>query len=888
MKPSQSARTERRPVAKRRPGTKARPDTKAAKSRPVVVQPATNPHVSIVGIGASAGGLEALDLFLQHTPAKSGAAFVVVQHLDPNHKGMLVELLQRATPMPVVQIKDRMKVEPDHVYVIPPNKDLSILRGALHLLEPAAPHGLRLPIDAFFRALAADEQEYSIGVILSGMGSDGSLGIRAIKEKAGAVFAQTPATAKFDGMPRSAVASGLVDVTASVEELPAKILAYRSRVPSAPRVELAENEQGALEKIIILLRAQTGHDFSQYKTATIYRRIERRMGLHQLARIHDYVRYLRENPREADVLFKELLIGVTSFFRDPAAWDQLRDRVLPTLFDARPHAHVFRAWVAGCSTGEEAYSLAILFKEAAENVKPPRALSLQIFATDLDEDAIDKARRGVYPANIAADVSDRRLSRFFVQDDHGYRVGKEIRETVIFATQNVVMDPPFTKLDVLTCRNLLIYMAPELQKKLVTLFHYALGPGGVLMLGSSETVGAGDLFTALPGKTRLYRRADHTPQQASAVDFPSTFGRPGSAPASRAKTFPPANLQLLADRLILQHYAPAVVLTGEKGDILYISGRTGKYIEAAAGQANWNLFAMARPGLSLALSEAFAKATKLGTSATAHGSRIRTSGAAHLVDITAQPLTEPAALHGTMLVLFTDVSTPAKPKATAKSKGRDGDTRANALEQELQRAHEGLQSLREEMQTSQEELKSANEELQSTNEELQSTNEELTTSKEEMQSMNEELQTVNHELQAKVDELSRANNDMKNLLNSTDIATLFLDDALNVRRFTSSTTSIIKLIPADVGRPITDLATQLNYPELAVDTQSVLRTLVPCEKQVATRDARWFTVRIMPYRTLENRIDGVVITFVDISAAKRFEADLRASEAKLREGSNTS
>jgi two-component system CheB/CheR fusion protein len=486
-----------------------------------------------------------------------------------------------------------------------------------------------------------------------------------------------------------------------------------------------------------------------------------------------------------------------------------------------------------------------------------------------------------------------RLARFFSQDERGYRVGQEIREMVIFSTQNLVMDPPFTRLDLLTCRNLLIYMDAELQKKIVPLFHYSLNPGGILMLGSSETVGTEtDLFVALPGKTHLYRRTGDARRRTEIAEFPPTFGRPGAAAVPRQKevsTASSASLQSLTDRLILQRYAPAAVLTSEKGDILYISGKTGKYLEPAAGQANWNIFAMARPGLTHTLNEVFNKAVRLGAPITTRDVKVGTNGGTQLVDVTVHPLAEPEALQGMVLVVFTDVvrreeRAPEKPGRGAHG----GSGRLTDMAREFDRAREELRSAREEMQTSQEELKSANEEMQSTNEELQSANEELTTSKEEMQSMNEELQTVNHELQAKVDELSRANNDMKNLLNSTDIATLFLDDALNVRRFTSPVTSIIKLIPSDTGRPITDLVTELNYPELVADAQEVLRTLAPREKPVTTRDDRWFTVRIMPYRTLDNRIDGVVITFLDITTAKKLEAKLRASEADLRERSEAS
>jgi two-component system CheB/CheR fusion protein len=846
----------------------------------------------IVGLGASAGGLEALEQFLGHVPKGCGLGFVVVQHLDPTHKGILVELLQRNTAMPVVQIKDRMKIEPDHVYVIPPNRDLSILHGVLHLLEPAAPRGLRLPIDFFFRSLADDRQEQSVGVILSGMGSDGTLGLRAIKEKAGAVFVQAPASAKFDSMPRMAIDAGLADVIAPAEELPGKIIDYLKHVPLLvrPDQDIAEKDQSALEKVVILLRAQTGHDFSLYKKSTIYRRIERRMGLHQITKIADYVRYLRENSQESDLLFKELLIGVTSFFRDPVVWEQLKDKIIPEFLATRPLGGMLRAWTAGCSTGEEAYSLAMVFKEALEKVKPPKNFSLQIFATDLDKDAIDKARAGIYPANISADVSEERLRQFFVKNEHGgYSVKKEIREMVIFAPQNLVMHPPFTKLDFVTCRNLLIYLDAELQKKIIPLFHYSLNSGGILLLGSAETIGtATDLFTPLAGKSRLYRRLD-TSRQANLVEFPSAFTRTrldtvAASSGPTAAVFPAPNLQSLADQLLLQRYSPAAVLVTNEGDILYVSGKTGKYLEPAAGKANWNLFAMSREGLGNALSEAFHKAVRQKVVVTLKNVKVGTNGGMQVVDITVQPVTSPEALQGMVMVVFTDVAKESVAKAPGSSERATlHSARLATMAQELQRAHEDLQATRDEMQTSQEELKSTNEELQSMNEELQSTNEELTTSKEEMQSMNEELQTVNHELQAKVDELSRTSNDMKNLLDSTDIATLFLDDALLVRRFTTQTASIIKLIPGDVGRPITDIVTALDYPGLAEDAQKVLKTLAFVEKQVSARDKRWFTVRIMPYRTHENRINGVVVTFADITVAKNLEAALRKAQSDLEE-----
>ncbi len=838
----------------------------------------------IVGIGASAGGLEALEQFLRKVPADSGLAFVIVQHLDPTHKGILVELLQRTCTMPVVQVKDRMSVEPDHVYVIPPNRDMSVMHGVLHLLPHTSPR--TLPIDFFLRSLAEDRQEQSIGVVLSGMGSDGTLGLAAIKEKAGATFVQSPASAKFSGMPSSAIDAGHVDVVASADELPGRILAFQRHRGAHAGPPLEERKQSALEKVFILLRAHTGTDFSLYKQSTIHRRIERRMSLHQIDRIAAYVRFLRENPEETELLFKELLIGVTSFFRDPAAWEHLERHVLPGFLEARADARPVRAWVPGCSTGEEAYSLAIALKEAVD-ARGRNPTPVQIFATDLDAVAIEKARQASYPANIAADVPPERLRRFFVQSERGFRVSKEIREMVVFAPQNLVADPPFTRLDILSCRNLLIYLSSELQRKLISLFHYSLVPGGILFLGTAETVGTfTGLFSPLDGKARVYRRLESAAAVAPA-DFPSSYARPppsaeGVPQVAADASSAPANVQSLADRVIVQRFAPAAILTSNKGDILYISGRTGKYLEPAVGRANLNVFAMAREGLRSELSAAFSSALAQGRSVTIRGVRVGTNGGTQSVDLTVEKLADPRELRGSLLITMADV--PAQPDRPAESARRTSmNPRLAAIERELRHARDELQTTREEMQTSQEELKSTNEELQSTNEELQSTNEELTTSKEEMQSMNEELQTVNHELQAKVDELSRSNNDMKNLLNSTDIATLFLDGQLLVRRFTTPTSKLIKLIPGDVGRPITDIATELDYPELAEDAREVLGTLVFKERQVSSRDGRWFSVRVLPYRTLQNVIDGVVITFTDWTASKILESTLRQQASELRQ-----
>jgi two-component system CheB/CheR fusion protein len=850
--------------------------------------PAPKPSVGfpIVGIGASAGGLEALEQFMQQVPAGSGMAFVIVQHLDPTRKGMMVELLQRITRMKVMQVKDRTRVKPDCVYVIPPNKDMSILHGVLHLFATTGARGLRLPIDFFLRSLAQDQQQSGIGVILSGMGSDGTLGLRDIKEKAGLALAQEPSTAKFDSMPRSVIDSGLADIVAPADELPQKIMAFlkHTRLVADSGQAVDGKLQGGLEKILILLRTRVGHDFSFYKNNTLYRRIERRMGIHHIEKIAGYVRFLQENPQELDLLFKEMLIGVTSFFRDPLVWQLLREETIPALLASRS-AGPLRAWVAGCSTGEEAYSLAIVFKEVMEKINPKKSFKLQIFASDLDRDAINKARQGLFPENIAADVSPEQLQRYFTKEHSGYRINTDIREMVVFSPHSLIMDPPFTKLDLLSCRNLLIYLTQELQKKLFPLFHYCLHPGGILMLGSAETIGQfNDLFSTVDAKRRLFRRTE-TNLRPESIEFPSSFvpGRAnGHGVTTSAKTS--QNLQTLAEQLILNRYSPPSVLTNAKGDILHISGRTGQFLEPSAGKANWNIFAMARDGLRYELTAGFQKAIKEDSPIYLKDLKIRTDGGERHANISIEKLAESDPLRGMVMIVFTEIPAPAVPAPSGKPrKAPPGGYRATEVERELQQARAELQNTREEMQTSHEELRSTNEELQSTNEEMQSTNEELTTSKEEMQSLNEEMQTVNAELQGKVEELSRSNNDMKNLLNSTDVATLFLDKNLQVRRFTTQATKIINLIPGDIGRPITDLSSDLIYPELPDDAREVLRKLGFSEKPISARDGRWFTVRIMPYRTSDDRIDGVVITFWDISVAKALEGKMQGIQDGLKE-----
>jgi len=833
----------------------------------------------IVGIGASAGGLEALEQFFANMPENNGMAFVVIQHLDPNYVGMMPELLQRITKMKVMQATDGLKIRPNCVYVIPPNKRLSVLNRNLHLFELLESDGLRLPIDFFFCSLANDQHEKSIGIILSGMGSDGSLGLKAIKEKNGIVLVEDPIAAKYDAMPGNALKAVVPDIVASAGELPAKLISFLHFTPATvqdPDYEIKNKSN--LDKIIILIREQSGHDFSMYKKNTLFRRIERRKGIHEIAKIQDYVRFLQENPQELDILFKELLIGVSSFFRDEAVWEKLKENVLPKLIKELANGHILRAWVPACSTGEEAFSLAIVFKEVMEQFKLNKNITLQVFATDLDKDAIEIARKGFYQRDLSTEMSTERLKQFFAKEKNGFRVKASIREMVIFAPQNVIKDLPFTKLDIISCRNLLIYLEPELQNKLKALFNYSINPGGIMILGTAETLGNQNQgFEDLDSKLKIYKR-NSSIGITGLHDFPISL-HPRFPGKIEAKILPKLieNIPTLTDQILLQRFAPASVLVNANGDIIYITGKTGKYLEPAAGKANWNIYAMARPGLSNELPSAFRKVIKDYNPLILPNIKIESHEGQNYVDITIQQLESPDAIKGMIIFVFNDIPASLKTVLVKTKYGKSELTETQKeLESELHRANQELQSTREDMQTSQEELKSINEELQSTNEELQSTNEELTTSKEEMQSLNEELQTVNIELQSKVNDYMMASDDMNNLLNSTQIATLFLDKDLNIRKFTDYITKIFKVRITDIGRPFTDLVSDLQYPEISNDAIKVIKTLTTIETGVTTADNRWFNVRIMPYRTIDDRIDGLVITFTDITESKKLELELNA------------
>ena len=854
---------------------------------PAAAADAANDAIRVVGIGASAGGLAALEDFFKQVPLKSGLAYLVVQHIDPTQKCMLVELLQRVTPMPVREAQNAKLVEPDCVYVIPPNTELSLSNGMLRLDKPSKPRGLRMPIDILFSSLARSQGNRAIAVVLSGMGADGTLGLQAVKALGGLMVVQQPDTAQFDSMPSSAIAAGCADIIGHPAALPGLIFDYMARFAPVRQIDTLKTDAAAqpidesansLQEIFKLLQDRTRHDFSNYKPNTLNRRIERRMAIHAIETPDLYAQFLRSNPQETDLLFKELLIGVTSFFRDPLVWQQLIEVTLPELLARRAPGCSLRAWVVGCSTGEEAYSLAIAFAEVIERMPRYRECTLQIFASDLSPDAIATAHSAQYPAAISDAVSPERLRQFFTLQGGNYRITKSIRDTVLFAQHDVILDPPFTKLDLLCCRNLMIYFDATLQRRLLPLFHYSLRSGGVVLLGSSETMGRfSHLFSTLEAKLRLYLREDNI--LGSNLEFPLNSLPPLAKfkkellmpPSAIAETNPMDNLQASADRLLLQVYAPAAVVVNSAGDIVYISGRTGKYLEPAAGKANWNFHAMVREGLRAPLTAALKLAATQAEAVNLPRLETHISDTAQIVNVTVQAIREPAALSGMLMIVFRDVA--VIPASRSRRKSETALQISHAAE--VQQCRDEIQTLREETRASKEELQSANEELQSTNEELQSANEELTTSKEEMQSMNEELQTINAEMHTKLDDLAMAQSDLKNLLNSTDIAMLFLDKNLNVRRYTERASKIISLRESDVGRPLSDLTTSLQYPALQDDVSETVRTLVITEKQILTSDARWFSVRIMPYRRIDNVIDGAVITFVDITETKALESRLR-------------
>ncbi len=840
----------------------------------------------IVGIGASAGGLSAFEAFLSAMPfvTEKGIAFVLVQHLSPDHKSVLTEIVKRYTRMQVQEVEDGMDVRPNCVYVIPPNHDMAIIGGQLQLLEPSPGRGARLTIDYFFRSLAVDQRHRAICIVLSGTGSDGAMGLRAIKGEGGMAMAQTPESTEFDGMPRSAIATGLVDYVLAPAEMPAQLIAYVNRSfgekfhKSEATPAIAHD---VIAKICVLLRANAGHDFSQYKETTIVRRVERRMALHQIERANDYVRYLQQSRDEADALFRDLLIGVTSFFRDPA-FAMVEETVIPRLFASVQPEGAVRVWVCGCSTGEEAYTWGILLQEYLERAKQSGSQNparVQIFATDIDRRATDQARSGVFHASMAADVSPERLERYFVRlADGSYRINKAIRDQIIFSEQDVLRDPPFSRLNVISCRNLLIYLNTQLQRRLIPLFHYALNPNGILFLGNSETIGDhANLFDTLDRKAKIYiRREEASGARRAYTDFISPgFVFKETVPVSKESDLVPRlDFRAISEQALLRHAKPAGVLVNSRGEILYFSGRTGKYLETPPGNASANIFTMAREELRRELTAAMQHAVTKRDTLKVEGLRVDYDKQQSLIDVTILPVPNPSsAMVDLFFVLFeerpvvdtaglasVDPQMPVPPEIGA---------RIAILEHELRTKEEYIHTIIEEMATSSEELKSSNEELQSMNEEMQSTNEELETSKEELQSVNEELATVNAELNDKVKSLSRANNDLDNLMAGTGVGTLFVDNQIRIARFTPSAAQVINLIPSDVGRPLAHTVSNFrSYSTLVKDVEAVLESLTPFEMEAEANDGRWYLLGIRPYRTLDKIVEGAVITFVEITARK--------------------
>lgn len=829
----------------------------------------------VVGIGASAGGLDALNELFQNVQ-KDGLAFIVVQHLAPDHESILTQLLARNAHLPVVTVVDGVTIERNHIYVTPPNVDLAVLHGVIRTMAPAGSHGPRLPVDYLFRSLAEDQGRAAVGVVLSGTGTDGTLGLSAIKAAGGYTFAQDPSTAKYDGMPRSALGSGAADYSLAPKAIAAELarIALRHGHNAVDRTVPELHVQDQLGKLFVLIRSEFGNDLSQYKAATIDRRIERRMTLHKIGRLEDYVRFAQKNRDELTALYKDVLITVTRFFRDPAVFEALKKEVFPSLFEHKDAGHPVRVWVSACATGEEAYSIAICLLEYCEEKGTDDRI--QIFGTDIDDDAIQVARGGTYPANIALDVSPERLNRFFTKRDDSFVVSRRIRDVLVFSHQNILNDAPFSRMDMVTCRNLLIYLQPPAQKRVLRILHYSLNPSGYLLLGASETVGdTPELFASIDRKSKIFVK------RPVAAHVPAEFGfGPPAMPAPVRETFvarPTATWQGLADRKVLELYGPPGVVVNQNLEILQFRGRTGPFLEPAPGAASFNLLKLARyelhTELKKAIHEAITTLARVTSDVTFHEDKKE-----QFVRLEVVPLQDPESRSRCFLITFQKLASPKEIMVSSrKTKGAHTSPErltqhVETLERELAETKQYLQTTIEEKESALEELQGANEELQSSNEELQSTNEELETSKEEMQSTNEELTTVNEELQNRMAELSQSNDDLHNVLAGVDNAIVIVGMDLKIRRFTNAAERLFHLVPGDVGRkivfldPFVETATGLE-PKIS----EVIQTLSTFDQDVLASNKRWYHFRIMPYKNLDHAIRGALLSFVDIDVRKRSE-----------------
>ncbi|WP_285424728.1 chemotaxis protein CheB [Pseudomonas sp. efr-133-TYG-103a] len=829
----------------------------------------------VVGLGASAGGLEVLQRFLRLMPADTGFSFLVIQHLAPAMPSLLSEILGRGTSMKVVDAQHGAALEANTVYVLPPNRDLCIEGNTLVLQAARTSGGLHLPIDICFASMASQLGANAVGIVLSGTGHDGTRGCRAILDAGGRTLVQWPEEATYSGMPSSAIEAGNASHVLTLEQMPELLLGRK--VDPVANTAVGES----LQQILVHLRTVTGHDFTQYKKTTIARRIERRMQVLQIASEAEYSSLLQRSAVECQLLFNELLINVTQFFRDPEAFDVMRDEILGPMLDGEATDAEFRVWIAGCASGEEAYSVAIVLHELLQSRQSLR--KVQLFATDLDAEAIKVARAGLYPPTIAQDMSADRLKRYFTAVEGGYRVRKEIREMIVFAVQNVIKDPPFTRLDLLCCRNLMIYLGAALQNRLIPTFHYSLKPQGVLFLSPSESIGSyATLFNTLHRKWKFYRvnkaHNNRLMQMGSSLSWlPQKISRPPDRTLTLTKE---TNLAELTRRALLQDFGPASVVTDLAGNVLYVHGDTGSYLRPAPGQASLNVVDMAREGLQLELRSAVRRATQSAESTSGHLVTVTGDGIARRVNLSVRRMAGASQGEQLLLITFQETADPAFVET-------DGDTqsvvaqpppdRLHLLERDLAYTRENLQATIDELQHTNEELGAANEEMQSTNEELQSSNEELETSREELQSVNEELVTVNAELQAKIEQLGDMQNDMKNLLDSINIGTIFLDTQLIIRRFTRDAVKLYRLIPKDIGRPLADISSHIQSVDLLVPAQEVLDMLIPQEVELCTVSGDWFLARLAPYRTLDNVISGVVMTFHDINSRIANERAVQAA-----------
>jgi two-component system CheB/CheR fusion protein len=846
---------------------------------PSADQPAPDPSVHdtlapshFVGIGASAGGLEALETFFDNMSADSGLAFVVVQHLSPQYKSLMAELLSKHTLMPVHRVEDGMCVKVNSVYLIPPKMNLTIFHGKLLLKEQDHTQGINLPIDVFFRSLAEDQGEKAIAIVLSGTGSDGMRGVRSVKESGGMVMVQDEASAKFDGMPRSAISTGLADFILPPANMPGQLLNFIKHpyVAKTGRDDTLLSDEDNLTRIFALLREKTGVDFTYYKPSTVIRRIERRMTINQIKELKYYVRHMEKSSREVLSLYRELLIGVTSFFRDPTAYETLAETVLPRIFENATDG-ALRLWVAGCSTGEEAYSLAILCREHMETTG--RAYDVKIFATDIDRNAVEQAGNGMYPESIAADVSPQRLTRYFNRQGDMYQVSRSIREMVVFAPHNILRDPPFTRTDLVSCRNLLIYLQPVLQKKAFSLFQFSLKPGGFLFLGTSETVG--DMtaqFELLDGKWKIYRARATGKRPMLDSHLAITEPMPMAPRTARFAAIHAAEDERLLERLlegVSTAYLPPGVVINERGEVVHVIGDVRKFFSMPPGKVSAEINRLAEKDLAIPLATGIQKVLRTNNEVRYKNIRLSASGGGDLVHLRISPLPGRKGFDRLITVFVEDTHRGTDQEAAATTQtydiGREAEQRINDLEQELQYTKENLQATIEELETSNEELQATNEELLASNEELQSTNEEL-------QSVNEELYTVNAEFQAKIQELSDLNNDVDNLLRSTEIETIFIDDDMTIRKFTPAMKRVFTMGEHDIGRPAGHLAHNLKNVDLPDIIRRVLETNTLIEQEVETADHRWFLLRALPYRTDLQTTSGTVIAFVDISEVKRNEA----------------